>query len=277
MERIQEAIEKKQADSESVEQLNASYSPEGNNKQTDQLPTIDSFSSKSTSAIHVEYTKTKHLNLSDEELKSRHLVAGLAHDSRSEPYRQLRSQILKKMRDEGWRSLAITSPTHGNGKTLTALNLAISLSQEVNQTVMLVDLDLRNPGVAKTLGVENTHKGIVDSIMGDTPLEEILINPGYNRLVIAPGTPQGNHTSEILSSPSMKQLQSELYHRYEDRIIIFDLPALLDSDDALVFAPSSDATLLVVEDGGSKKEELERAVHLLRDCNLVGTVINKVR
>ncbi len=165
------------------------------------------------------------------------------------------------MRTNGWQSLAITSPNASNGKTLTALNLSISLSQEVNQTVLLVDLDLRNPSVASTLGITEVKAGIVDCAFEKVELENILINPGYPRLVLAPGTPQGHQTSEILSSPEMLSLQEELKSRYADRIIIYDLPALLSSDDALVFAPRADAVLLVVEHGGSSKNDLKRAIN----------------
>lgn len=223
----------------------------------------------------VQYSKTRRVIISDEELKERNIFGGFAHDSRSESYRTLRSQVLKIMREEGWKTLAITSPTSGNGKTLLAVNLAISLSQEVNQTVLLVDLDLRNPGIAQALGIEPVDYGIVDGIMGNIPLEDVLINPGYNRLVIAPGKPQGHQTSEILSSPQMKNMQAELNGRYQDRLIIYDLPSLLVSDDALVFAPRADAVLLVVEDGGSTEDELKQAMKLLHGTNILGVVINK--
>lgn len=227
-------------------------------------------------AVSVEYTQTKRVTFSEEHLKSRRIVAGFAHDPRSEPYRQLRSQVLKKMRENHWQTLAVTSPTAASGKSLTALNLAICLSQEVNQTVMLVDLDLRNPGITKTLGTTN-EKGVVDYIFGNHPLEDILINPGYDRFVILPGTPQGHLTSEILSSPEMASLQQELTARYDDRIVIYDLPALLANDDALVFTPNVDATLLVIEDGGSNEAQLERAISLLEGTQLLGSVINKYK
>ncbi len=272
MERIQQAIDKARRERQGAigNQQTASAGPL-------KPAALERVGAAAKGAISVTYSRTRRITFSEDELKARRIVAGLAHDRRSEPYRQLRSQILKKMRDENWRTLAVTSPTGRNGKTLTAINLAISLSQEVNQTVMLVDLDLRAPGIATSLGVDDIDKGIVDNIVKHTPLEDILINPGYERLVILPGTPQGPYTSEILSSPEMRQLQSELYHRYEDRLIIYDLPALLTSDDALVFTPNVDATLLVIEDGGSSKDELERAITLLQGTRLIGTVINKLR
>ena len=282
MERIQEALEKARSERDKLQQGAAQQTPiidaqEKTRRDFSLGKNLGWFRQGPAQAISVEYSHTRTVKLSEQELKKRRIVAGIAHDPRSEPYRQLRSQVLKKMRSEGWRSLAITSPNDANGKTLTAVNLAISLSQEVNQTVMLVDLDLRNPGVAKSLGLYNIPHGIVDCIIDDTPLEDVLINPGYDRMVIAPGTPQGQHTSEILSSPAMRQLQSELYNRYEDRLIIYDLPALLSSDDALVFTPNVDATILVIEDGATDKSDLERSVSLLQDANLIGSVINKLK
>lgn len=221
------------------------------------------------------YSKTKQVFIADEELKSRKILAGFAHESRAEPYRQLRSHILKKMRMENWQTLAITSPKTGNGKTLTALNLAIALSLEVNQTVLLIDFDLKTPSIMSTLGIADAEHGIVDVMLDKVSLEDILINPGFSRLVIAPGTPQPHHTSEVISSPSMQSLLTEIRNRYSDRLIIYDLPALLESDDALVFASNVDAVLLVLEDGGASEKELQQSLKLLEGAQIIGTVLNK--
>lgn len=225
----------------------------------------------------LSYTHSKKISFTDQYMKSRLILAGFAHDRRSDPYRHLRTQVLKIMRKNHWKTLAITSPNAKNGKTLTALNLAVSLSQEVNQTVLLIDLDLRQPAVALSFGMSDIQAGIVECAFGKSRLEEILFTPGYDRLVIAPGVPQGHQTSEILSSPSMLKLLDEIKHRYHDRIILFDLPALLASDDALAFIPHADAVLLVIEDGGSSKNELTHALKLIEGANLLGTVVNKIR
>ncbi len=229
------------------------------------------------SSIRVRYSQTRTITIEEAELKDRRIVAGFAHDPRSEPYRQLRGQILKKFRENNWQTLAITSPKTGSGRTLTAINLAISLSLEANQTVLLVDLDLRNPGVAQTLGVKEVDGGIVEYLRGEKELKDILVNPGFERLVILPGTPQGAFTSEILSSPEMQAVIEELIARYPSRLIVFDLPAVLDHDDALVFAPKCDATLMILEEGGSKQADIERAYQLLDGANIIGSVFNKVR
>ncbi len=296
MERIQEAIEKARRErqgnigstsSSDSEAKTSELSPEINNESSAgetastsaivSKPAEQNAIPENTGSVRVKYSQTRTVKLDDDELKDRRIVAGFAHDPRSEPYRQLRGQILNKFRKNNWQTLAITSPNSGGGRTLTAMNLAISLSLEVNQTVLLVDLDLRQPGVANCIGVDDIEYGIVDYVNGTQSLENILIHPGFERLVLLPGTPQGAFTSEILSSPEMKAVKDELVARYPGRLIIFDLPAVLSHDDALVFAPGCDATLMVIEEGGTKKKEIERAYQLLEGCNIIGSVLNKVK
>jgi capsular exopolysaccharide synthesis family protein len=223
----------------------------------------------------IEYTHTRVVQLNAEHLRRQRIIAANHDDKRTESYRQLRTQILRKLRENSWRTLAVTSPNSKAGKSLTALNLAISLSLEVNQTVMLVDLDLRSSSLLQKLGVDAEY-GLIDVLEGRVELNQALINPGFERLVVLPNGAQ-NHRSELLSSPQMGKLLSDIVNRYQDRLIIFDLPALLDDDDALVFAPYADALLLVVEDGVSKRSELERCKQLLEGTQLIGTVLNKVR
>ncbi|KAA1189966.1 exopolysaccharide biosynthesis protein [Pseudohalioglobus sediminis] len=225
---------------------------------------------------NIEYQKTRCVEPPQELLNENRIIAGDRDDPRVEAYRQLRSQVLSSMNLNGWSTLAVTGPREDVGKTLTAINLAISISQEVNQTVMLVDLDLREPSVCKTLGIE-VDKGIVDHLQHGEPLENILINPGYPRLVVVPGLPQGHHASELLTSPEMMSFLADVVGRYRDRIVVFDLPPLLRNDDAMVFVPNTDACLLVVEDGGTNPDEIERCMQLLKNTELLGTVLNKAR
>lgn len=227
-------------------------------------------------AEHIEYTQTRTVQLDEQVLEKNRVIAGFRHDERAEVYRQLRSQILPQMKAHGWRTLALTSPGENAGKTLTAVNLAISISQELNQTVMLVDLDLRSPSVHQTLGFE-VEKGVADCIQTGEPVENVLLNPQYKRLVVLPGRALGSYSSELLTSPNMKAMMNEIVNRYESRIIIFDLPPLLRNDDALVFTPQVDATLLVVENGVSTADQVKRCLHLLESSNLLGTILNKAR
>jgi Mrp family chromosome partitioning ATPase len=109
----------------------------------------------------IAYTQTRTIVPAPAQLARQRVIAGFPEDKRAESYRQLRTQVLHKFRENNWRTLAVTSPNPQAGKTLTALNLAISLSLEVNQTVLLVDLDLRHPSILEKLGID-AEFGLVD-------------------------------------------------------------------------------------------------------------------
>lgn len=223
----------------------------------------------------VQYTSTRVVKLNAATLAENRIIAGDPYDSRAEIYRQLRSQVLRSMKANNWQTLSITSAHENAGKTLTAINLAISISQEVSQTVMLVDLDFLEPSIHTTLGID-VEKGILDHVLHGESLQNIMINPSLPRLVILPGLPQQQQVSEILSSPEMEKFYQEIIARYPDRLVIFDLPPLLRNDDAMVFAPYTDACLLVVEDGVTSASDLERSLQLLQSSQVLGTVLNKV-
>jgi protein-tyrosine kinase len=225
-------------------------------------------------AKNIEYSQTRSVSLSKHTLMDNRVVAAFDTDERAEPYRQLRTQILQKFRENSWRTLAITSAQQGAGKTLTSVNLAIALAKEVNQTVLLVDMDFKGPNILDVLGLE-AEVGLVEHLKGEVPLQDILVNPGLDRLTILPALPAQGTTSEILSSPVMKAALDEIVNRYSDRIIVFDLPPLLRDDDALVFTPYADTTLLVVESGVTTPQEMERCVQLLEGTNILGTILNK--
>lgn len=222
----------------------------------------------------INYTTTRQVKLSDSHLKNHRIIAGFQNDKRAEVYRQLRTQVLQKLRANNWKTLAITSPKESAGKTVTALNLAIALSKEVNQTVLLVDLDLASPSVHKLLGFE-VDGGIIDHLSGEKSVPELLVNPGLERLVILPSKQDNRYSSEVLSTPKMQSLLKDLTTRYDSRIIIFDIPSLLVNDDALIFTPYVDAALLVVEDGVTTGEDVEQCMQMLEGINILGTILNK--
>ena len=219
--------------------------------------------------------QTQFITLDDTVLRENRIVTGLAPSAFTEAYSILRTQVLQRFKENHWNVLAVTSPGSGEGKTLTAINLAISISREVDYTVLLVDANLRHPWMLEHLGLPR-RKGLSDYLTGDTPLPELLIQTNrVEHLVLLPaGQPLGN-SAEMLNSPKMAELVREMKSRYHSRIIIFDLPPVLSSADALAFAPYVDAALLVIEEGLTRKQDVERAVELLGNTNIVGTVLNK--
>ena len=279
MERIQQAIEKARAAREG--KIGQQPDVEDTGRAAPVSPSSPSSTPRKDNItalipVPIQYEQTRTVQLDQKLLEKNRVIAGLHDDKRVEAYRHLRTRVLQLFKKNNWSTLAITSPYENAGKTLTAVNLAISLSQEVNQTVLLVDLDLRKPNMHETLGI-GINKGIIDCIQSGDPLENVLLNPGMQRLVLLPGRATGEYSSELLTSPNMQDLLDDIKTRYASRIIIFDLPPLLRNDDALVFTPQADATLLVVEEGSNSPEDVERSMHLLEGANLIGTILNKAR
>lgn len=222
----------------------------------------------------IKYTKTRRILVPQNILSENRVVAGNRADPRATYFRVLRTQVLQVMRENGWSSLAITGPSAGIGKSMVATNLAVSISYEVNQTVLLVDMDLKKPALHKFFNFE-PDVGLLDYLTGDFELSDLLVNPTFKRLVLLPGKGTTSESSELLSSPRMLELVQELKSRYESRIVIYDLPPLLNIDDAMVFIPNVDSTLLVVENGKNTQSDVQHSLRLLEGSNLIGTVLNK--
>jgi protein-tyrosine kinase len=205
--------------------------------------------------------------------RNRVIGAGSSSDVYS-AYNRLRTQIIQRLHENGWNTVAITSPSRGSGNTLTSINLAISIAREFNYTVLLVELDLVNPSFREILGFKQ-QQGIVDYLLHDVPISEILLNFGVDRLVVIPAGSPVTNSSELLSSPKMIRLVEELKTRYERRIILFDLPSVLTNGDAMAFSPFVDCALLVIEEGETRVNDVRRALDYLRSTNILGVVLNR--
>ena len=225
---------------------------------------------------HVEFSKTSRVELNPKVLKRNRILTGSEHNELSHAYNALRTQVLQRLRDNDWKSLIVTSAGEHAGKTVTAINLAVSLARDVNHTVLLVDFDLRRPSVHRYLGFE-PRAGVSDYLEGEAEIGELLVTPGVPRLTVLPGHKSIAHSAEMLSSPRMVRLIKELKSRYRERIILIDMPPLLMTDDVLAFSPHVDAALLVVEAGKTPKDEITRSIEMLGRTNLLGTVLNKSR
>lgn len=226
-----------------------------------------------TPARHIDQ-EIKTVPVSPEVLNENRIITS-DNDVHSHAYKILRTRVWQQMRGNGWTSLAITSANPGEGKTLTAINLAISLSRmEIGRTVLLVDLDMRRPSIHKYFGFWPEY-GVNDYLQGDIPIKEIIVNPDIGDMLLLPGNVPVTNSSEILSSPRIQRLMQEIKVGFPTRLVIFDLPPVLATDDVLVLAPSIDAFLLVVEEGKSSTNDIRHTVELLKDTKLLGTVLNK--
>jgi protein-tyrosine kinase len=223
----------------------------------------------------ITYTRTRVFTPQAEILERNRIMNPSASEPAAVAFRMLRTQVLQRMDANGWRSLAIFSPGAHDGKTTTAINLAVSLASDRLHTVLLVDFDFKHPTLAARLGFA-PESGADDALSGHARVENCLYHPeGFDRLVLLPTRAALENSSEILAGPRSRELVGELRTRYPERIIIFDLPPVLCADDALSFAPLIECGLVVAAEGRTRRSDLVRTVELLHKTPLVGTVLNR--
>jgi len=229
---------------------------------------------RSSLATSIDYTQTRIFEVNHDTMRDNRLISFSDESHVSAQYKILRTQILHKTKEEGLNTILVTSAGDGEGKSITAANLAISLAREVAHTVLLVDADLRNPSLHRLFGIEPAG-GLSDCLLNDIPLTDLLINPGINKLTILPGRNKLPESAEIVGSPKMMELIHEIKNRYKDRYIIFDSPPLIGSADTLILSKFVDGVILVVEYGRTQKDQIEKALELLKEIKVIGAVLNK--
>ncbi len=192
-------------------------------------------------------------------------------------YRMLRTRVMRQMRNNGWSRLGITAATANEGKTLTAINLALSIAAERVHPVVLVDLDLRRPRINRYLGIAETQfVDITDYLEGRAnSLDQLVISLGEQGLNCILSARTVDRSSDLLASPRGQSFLDDLAARLPGTLVIFDLPPLLATDDPLVVAPKIDALLMVVAEKGCSRTDVANAAKLLGEFNVLGTVLNK--
>jgi protein-tyrosine kinase len=190
-------------------------------------------------------------------------------------YKILRSRIQQCFaKKEGANSIMITSPNRGEGKTLTAMNMALVFAKEFHQTVLLVDCDFRKQDIHKRMGVPG-KKGLTDYFLNNTPLNELIVWPGIQKMTLISGGKTVSYSAELLGSPKMDSLVREMKGRYSDRFIIFDVEPLLNSADAISFAPFVDGVVMVVEAGSTTSADIKNGLNLIPEEKFLGFVLNR--
>ena len=211
----------------------------------------------------------------DADFLRRNRVISVCTEDEADRFKILRTQILNTMHEEGKNTLLVTSANPLEGKTLIALNLAISFSHQFDKTILLVDADLRKPSIHKYLGLDD-GAGLSDLLTGKAQITDTLVNPGMDRLVIMRGGTPHTNSAELLGSPKMHDLMDEMKSRYPERFIIFDSAPVLTSADPLVFANMVDGIVIVAEAEKTKAEDIRKVLEMLNNKPIIGTVLNKV-
>jgi Mrp family chromosome partitioning ATPase len=186
----------------------------------------------------------------------------------------LRTRILSVCRENGWRRVGITSPTKGCGKSTIGLNLAYSLARQSGIRVLLVDLDLRNPHLARMLGAADPPD-IVEFLAGQVPAETFLRRIDSNLIVGLNGRRERN-SAELLQVPDTARRLAEAASAVAADIVIYDLPPALAGDDVIGFLPSLDCLMMVVAAGQTQPDELREAERMIEgSTNFLGVLLNR--
>jgi len=189
-------------------------------------------------------------------------------------YRLLRTRILQRCRTSAWSILGVTSAAPGDGKSVTTLNLAISLAREGNQDVFLLDCDMRNPSICYYLGVQPAME-VREYFQGSANVTDMLFGIGIERLAVAAGVRGTDTASELLANGRFEDMIREIQELSKSPLILIDLPPVISTDDALVVAPRVDALVLVTSEGITRRDQLEKAAAVLSDYPLAGVILNR--
>jgi len=203
------------------------------------------------------------------------LVAALdPHSAAAEQYRTLRSRIAHREETGPLRTLLITSPGAGDGKSLTAANLALTMAQECQRRVVLVDADFRGSSLHERFGVPETP-GLSELLGGQATLDEVMVYMPDYRLTIVPAGRTPRFPTELLGSMAMRRAVDLLRGRF-DRVL-FDLPAVMPLADVGTFAPMVDGVVMVVRAGLTPRPALEEALASFDEHKVIGVVLNDAR
>ena len=220
--------------------------------------------------------KIRNLSLKASHLESMRIVSHNKDDLRARSFDMLRTQVLQSMDNGGWQFLAVTSPTAGCGKTVTACNLALSIARLPERPVLLVDLDMRKPKVADYLGIKQDF-GLLSVLQGRQSLSDAIVQAGIEReqLLVLPGE-QTKASSEWMGSPTMATLLETIKREFRSRLVILDLPPILAGDDVLSILPHLQSVLLIAEAGSSSVSEIKECTKHLKSTPVVRVVVNKI-
>lgn len=188
-------------------------------------------------------------------------------------YKLLRTKIVRQFSENGWDKLAVISARSGQGSTLTATNLAMCVSKLYGYTAVLADLNFNNPRIHKYIGLEPKF-GVPDCEFRKSSLDQILVDIDGEDLVVLPTPMEVEDPSAVLMSPRFEELMFEVSSRYEKKLVIMDMPPVLESEDAIACSDHWDAALVVVQEGVTRKADLERVSEMLSGRPVIGVLYN---
>jgi len=279
MEKIQSALAKARAerDSKTGEAGAAPGAADtGVEAKPDPAPQAAPAAAPASSSTVAETWKALPLLKIQPKLMKRNRIVALQGGHEGAGIDMMRTRVLQQMRDNGWRRLAITSPTAACGKSTIALNLAMSLQRQADLRTILVELDLRRPALAKMLGITE-NLSFAHVLEGTRPFGENALRYGAN-LAISTNQRPWRDAAELLGSAHVPEALSEIEATYAPDLTIFDMPPMLVSDDMMAFARHVDCVLLMAGAESTTIKEIDICeTDLASQTNVMGVVLNKCR
>lgn len=209
-----------------------------------------------------------------DELDQNLVVYHSPHSFEAEQFRMLRTNILFPPKDKrSPRTILVTSALPEEGKSFVASNLALSIAQNIDKHVLLIDCDMRHPTIHKNFGYKNVP-GLSNYLSGEQALADLLINTANDRLSILPGGPTPSNPSELLSSNRMLALLREVRARYDDRYVIIDSPPPHLTAESKALAQFVDGIILVVKLGSTNRDLVSQLVEKVQKERIIGVVAN---
>ncbi|KQO76312.1 chromosome partitioning protein [Rhizobium sp. Leaf262] len=214
------------------------------------------------------------VDVDGDRLERSHIVTLHRSDPTHATFDMMRTKTLQTLKKNEWTSIAITSPTPLCGKTTVALNLAFSLSHQLDCRTVLIDFNMKTPGFEQFLGVSAPFS-IQDFLCGSSSLEQAFVRFGEN-LAIGTTSKTAEFSAELLQSSETARVLREMKSKLAPDVIIYDMPKMLGGDDVTAFLPNVDCALLVAAAEHSTFDEIDRCErHLSERTNLLGVVLNK--
>ena len=273
MEKIQQAVER--AKGVSGEQLRPVMTPQAATVPPEPA-TMPKTASRSARTKQLSSGSVfNEVNVSLEVLEQNRIVAHNAADPRSRAFDMLRTQVLQAMDKQDWQFLAVTSPTLGCGKSVTAINLALSIARQPDRSALLVDMDLQRPSIAYYLGIR-AKEGLCNVLEGKIPLATALFrtNVDGNEVMVLPAESSTVHSSALIGSHATSALLENIRQEFKGRTVIFDMPPLLQGDEVLALLPKIDCVLLVTAAGVSTQQQIVECNKHLQSTEVVRLVLN---
>jgi exopolysaccharide/PEP-CTERM locus tyrosine autokinase len=235
-----------------------------------------------TASASVNNTKRQFIDIDTESLASQGFVTLNSKRTRiNEEYREIKRKLLKNAFGflsttlERSNIIMVSSARPSEGKTFTAVNLALSIASEQDKTVLLVDADVLKPSVLKTLDVK-ADMGLMEYLLDEKmDLSEVLYSTNVDKLKIIPAGQTHHLSTELLASKRMESTIEEFSKRYSDRVVIIDTPPLLGINESAVLAGFAGQAVIVVEEGKAKLADIQSTVERLNPDMAVGFVVNK--